>query len=221
MVVIPISCFTNKGAPLHIIRSRDVRFHGVSFPIKEFRVKHQHQLYNESHPPVSEEQYRQMLFSEELPPAGQAEPFDPHAGREIVINDHDEDVEITEDDIKDVPRAPGEEEADDIDDPLPVEEVEGANSSSSSSGDPSGGIQASPETPPVAPNPVTPPPAAPDQAVKTMIKSYDFFLKALPLGSKSLPAHQLTHQLPSLPAALTPKSELSHKSVTSSLFGWT
>ena len=95
-IVVPLSCFLKKDAPLQLLRSRDVRFHDLSYPVRDMRIKQQHQAYNDNHAPMSEEQYRQLIFSEDLPPGSDTEaPADPHVERDIIIDDLGGDIEIT------------------------------------------------------------------------------------------------------------------------------
>ena len=60
--VAPLSNFLNKSNSVKIVNTRDVRFTSLTYPVRDLRLKQQHELFNLHNPPITHEQYVDMIF---------------------------------------------------------------------------------------------------------------------------------------------------------------
>ncbi len=61
-IIAPLSNFTKTTFNFKVIRSRDYRFHGISYPLRKLREQAQFVKYQEVNPTISEDDYRSMIF---------------------------------------------------------------------------------------------------------------------------------------------------------------
>ena len=51
--VAPLSNFLNTNNSIKIVNTRDVRFTSLTYPVRDLRLKQQHELFNLHNPPMN------------------------------------------------------------------------------------------------------------------------------------------------------------------------
>jgi len=187
-LVSPLASFLTPSSAGKIVRTRDVRFHEIEFPIRNMRLKQQQELYNQTHTPLTEEQYQDLIFGSqgESTKDTSTKILDPDEGKELEFEDDDLGEELTEEEINKIQAIELAEDDEEEQGQEPGKPSDSQLSETSASG----------QVPPSA-----------DKEAERMLKSYDFF-------ARSNAERKAKQAIPSIVEfACSPQSELGNEAL--------